>query len=110
MYHLFKREEQQKVQLEAEMAERVRAEGEIIRLVRDHELVLNSVAEGIYRLDKHGAITFVKRAAMNIVGWHEAVSIGHFSFQLNLLLFLPFVNQHVPLIQTGGTAEGSVGS
>ena len=81
MYHLFKREENQNIQLQTEITERVRAEGEIKRLVRDNELILNSVAEGIYGLDKYGAITFVNPAVTDITGWSELELIGRIEHQ-----------------------------
>ena len=81
MYQLFKREEKQNIQLQTEITERVRAEGEIKRLVRDNELILNSMAEGIYGLDQHGAITFVNPAVKDITGWSEADLIGRIEHQ-----------------------------
>lgn len=43
--------------------------GELDRLQRHHELILNSAGEGIYGLDCQGHTTFVNEAATSMVGW-----------------------------------------
>ncbi len=38
-------------------------------LRRQHELILNSVGEGVYGLDLQGKVTFVNPAAAHMIGW-----------------------------------------
>lgn len=47
---------------------------EILR--RQHELILNSVGEGVYGLDESGNVTFVNPAAAKMIGWEVAELIG----------------------------------
>ncbi|HIP53288.1 MAG TPA: PAS domain S-box protein, partial [Chromatiales bacterium] len=47
-----------------------------IRLERQYELILNSVADGIYGVDVNGNSTFVNRAMQRITGWTENDLIG----------------------------------
>ncbi len=46
------------------------------RLELQHELILDSVADGIYGVDLHGSSTFFNRAAERITGWKAADVIG----------------------------------
>jgi len=46
------------------------------RLERRQELILNSVAEGIYGVDLQGRTTFVNRAMERLTGWHADELIG----------------------------------
>lgn len=45
-------------------------------LERQHELVLNAVAEGIAGVDLHGNTTFVNRAFVHLTGWQPAEIMG----------------------------------
>jgi PAS domain S-box-containing protein len=45
-------------------------------LRRQHELILNSVGEGVYGLDLAGNVTFVNPAAANMIGWKINDLIG----------------------------------
>jgi len=47
-----------------------------LKLEKQRELVLNSVADGIYGVDLHGNTTFVNRAMEKITGWQAAEMIG----------------------------------
>ena len=47
------------------------------RLELQHELILNSVADGIYGVDRSGNSTFVNRAMEEITGWQSEEIIGH---------------------------------
>ena len=47
------------------------------RLELQHELILNSVADGIYGVDRSGNSTFVNRAMEEITGWQAEEIIGH---------------------------------
>ncbi|MEO0941096.1 MAG: PAS domain-containing sensor histidine kinase [Cyanobacteria bacterium J06642_12] len=47
---------------------------EILR--QQHQLILNSVGEGIYGLDINGNVTFVNPAAAEMIGWDMASLIG----------------------------------
>jgi len=46
------------------------------RLEKRYELILNSVADGIYGVDLHGNSTFVNRAMEKITGWSAKELIG----------------------------------
>ena len=45
-------------------------------LRRQHELILNSVGEGVYGLDLQGRVTFVNPAAAKMVGWQVSELLG----------------------------------
>lgn len=47
-----------------------------LRLELQHELILNSVADGIYGVDRSGNSTFVNRAMEEITGWQGEEIIG----------------------------------
>ena len=47
-----------------------------LHLERQHELILNSVADGIYGVDLEGKTTFVNRAMEEITGWSSSELIG----------------------------------
>lgn len=49
---------------------------ELANLRRQHQLILNSVGEGIYGLDVRGNVTFVNPAAASLIGWEMADLIG----------------------------------
>lgn len=49
---------------------------ELANLRRQHQLILNSVGEGIYGLDTGGNVTFVNPAAANIIGWDTNDLVG----------------------------------
>jgi PAS domain S-box-containing protein len=51
-------------------------ETELETLRRQHELILNSVGEGVYGLDIDGRVTFVNPAAANMIGWAIPDLIG----------------------------------
>jgi two-component system sensor histidine kinase TtrS len=46
------------------------------RLEQQHELILNSVAEGIYGVDLEGRTTFVNQSMETMTGWRAADLIG----------------------------------
>lgn len=46
------------------------------RLEQQHELILNSVGEGIYGVDVEGRTTFVNRSMVTLTGWHPEELIG----------------------------------
>jgi two-component system sensor histidine kinase TtrS len=46
------------------------------RLEQQQELILNSVAEGIYGVDLAGRTTFVNRSLLNLTGWRADELIG----------------------------------
>lgn len=45
-------------------------------LRQQHQLILNSIGEGVYGLDIHGHVTFVNPAAAKMIGWPIADLIG----------------------------------
>jgi PAS domain S-box-containing protein len=49
---------------------------ELANLRRQHQLILNSVGEGIYGLDIQGNVTFVNPAAASLIGWEMEDLIG----------------------------------
>ncbi len=49
---------------------------ELANLRRQHQLILNSVGEGIYGLDARGNVTFVNPAAAEIIGWEMDDLVG----------------------------------
>jgi PAS domain S-box-containing protein len=51
-------------------------ETDLETLRRQHELILNSVGEGVYGLDLEGRVTFVNPAAANMIGWEIGDLIG----------------------------------
>ena len=53
-----------------------RTDIELANLRRQHQLILNSVGEGIYGLDTSGNVTFVNPAAANIIGWDMNDLVG----------------------------------
>jgi PAS domain S-box-containing protein len=59
-----------------ETAEYSRAVNKLNQLQKTHELILNSVGEGIYGVDAQGNTTFVNDAATQILGWRAEDVIG----------------------------------
>ena len=53
-----------------------RTDIELANLRRQHQLILNSVGEGIYGLDVRGNVTFVNPAAAAIIGWDMNDLVG----------------------------------
>jgi len=49
---------------------------ELANLRRQHQLILNSVGEGVYGLDTQGNTTFVNPAAASLIGWKRSDLIG----------------------------------
>lgn len=45
-------------------------------LRRQHQLILNSIGDGVYGVDLEGRVTFVNPAAANMIGWNEAELLG----------------------------------
>ena len=52
------------------------------RLEQRHELILNSVAEGIYGVDLNGCTTFVNAAMERLTGWRADELIGQHQHEL----------------------------
>jgi PAS domain S-box-containing protein len=67
--------------LNREIAERIQAEAEIERIRRRMELILESAGEGIFGLDIDGKVTFVNKAAAQMLGWEadDLVGLSHHS-------------------------------
>ena len=53
-----------------------RTDIELANLRRQHQLILNSVGEGVYGLDTQGNTTFVNPAAASLIGWEMDDLIG----------------------------------
>ena len=62
--------------LNREIAERIQAEAEGKKLQRRMEMILESAGEGIFGLDTSGNVTFVNKAATEMLGWTAADMIG----------------------------------
>lgn len=67
--------------LNREIAERIQAEAETERIRRRMELILESAGEGIFGLDIDGKVTFVNKAAAQMLGWEaeDLVGLSHHS-------------------------------
>src|SRR6185503_15933820 len=64
------------VALGADITARKRADDELVRVNRRHELLLNAAGDGIFGLDLQGHITFVNAAAARITGWDAGELTG----------------------------------
>jgi PAS domain S-box-containing protein len=56
--------------------ERRDAEAKLNKVMRQHELILNSTAEGIQGIDLEGHITFDNRKAIELLGWTRTELLG----------------------------------
>jgi PAS domain S-box-containing protein len=52
------------------------AEGELERLARDHDRILEFAGEGIYHVDERGTIAFANPAAGKMLGWNAGELVG----------------------------------
>ena len=50
----------------------------LLKLSEQHELILNSIGEGLCGLDKSGKITFVNPAVLNLLGYEKQELIGQY--------------------------------
>jgi PAS domain S-box-containing protein len=62
--------------IESDITERKHAEEEKFRLANHIRLLLDSTGEGIYGIDNHGHITFINRAAANLLGYEPEEILG----------------------------------
>lgn len=62
--------------LEHTESERRRVEAVLVRTRHQFELILNSVTEGIYGMDRNGNTMFVNAAATGMVGWAHDELVG----------------------------------
>jgi PAS domain S-box-containing protein len=62
--------------LSVELTEQRRAEAALERLMRQHELILDSAGEGIFGVDLEGRFTFVNPAAARMLGWTREELVG----------------------------------
>lgn len=62
--------------LNREIAERIQAENEARSVKRRMELILESAGEGIFGLDIDGNLSFVNKAAADMLGWEPEDLIG----------------------------------
>ncbi len=63
--------------LHREIAERIQAETESIKLQKQLEIILDSAAEGIFGIDTHGNVTFINKTASRLLGWRRRDLIGN---------------------------------
>jgi PAS domain S-box-containing protein len=65
-------------QLQDQLSERspIPVDQDLEKLRRQHQLILNSVGEGVYGVDREGKVTFVNPAAAAMIGWEVADLIG----------------------------------
>jgi PAS domain S-box-containing protein len=59
-----------------DVSARKSSEEAIARLVQQNEMLLGSMAEGIFGIDVHGRTTFVNEAAAELLGWNVAELLG----------------------------------
>jgi PAS domain S-box-containing protein len=64
-------------QLQRELKERQQTEAALARLSHQHELILNSMGEGLFGLNRHAEITFVNQAASQILGYAVDALVGY---------------------------------
>ncbi len=69
-------------QITTAFAERDEAEAQLHSAKHNLELVLDSVGEGIYGIDKNGVTTFINAMAEKLLGWDQAEIIGKPSHNL----------------------------
>lgn len=63
--------------LNREIAERIQAEAEGIKLRKRLHAILNSAGDGIVGLDIEGKVTFVNKKATELLGWNAEELIGN---------------------------------
>jgi PAS domain S-box-containing protein len=62
--------------LHREIAERIQAETESVKLQKRMEIILDSAAEGIFGIDTRGNVTFINKTASRLLGWRRQDLIG----------------------------------
>jgi len=62
--------------LNREIAERIQAESEGIKLRKRLHAILNSAGDGIFGIDTQGRVTFANHKATELLGWSEEELIG----------------------------------
>ncbi|MCF8056427.1 MAG: PAS domain-containing protein [Desulfocapsa sp.] len=62
--------------LNREIAERIQAEAEGVKLRKRLQTILNSAGDGIFGIDTQGKVTFVNHKATELLGWTEDELIG----------------------------------
>jgi PAS domain S-box-containing protein len=62
--------------LNREIAERIQAEVEAVKLKNRLQTILNSAGDGIFGIDTQGKVTFVNHKATELLGWSEEELIG----------------------------------
>ncbi len=65
------------------ISEEKKSKEALLKLSEKHELILNSIGEGLCGLDRSGKITFVNPAAVNLLGYKKQELIGQY---INILL------------------------
>jgi len=63
--------------LNREIAERIQAESEGIKLRECLQAILNSAGDGIFGIDSKGIVTFVNHKASELLGWSREELIGN---------------------------------
>ena len=61
----------------------MQAPDDLKRLLKHHQLILDSAGEGIYGLDCEGKITFSNGAATDILGWKLEDVLGQRSHDVH---------------------------
>lgn len=62
--------------LNREIAERIQAEAEGVKLRKRLHAILNSAGDGIFGIDTSGKVTFANQKATELLGWSEEELIG----------------------------------
>ncbi len=63
--------------LNREIAERIQAESEGVKLRERLQAILNSAGDGIFGINSKGVVTFVNQKATELLGWSREELIGH---------------------------------
>ena len=64
-------------------SELARSKEQYDQLQQTHALILNSAGEGVYGLDRNGAMTFANQASTEILGWSVEESIGKMAHEVH---------------------------
>ncbi|HEV3393517.1 MAG TPA: PAS domain S-box protein [Chthoniobacterales bacterium] len=83
--------------------ERKRAEEQLGRLTREHELILNCAGDGICGIDAEGNIIFVNPTGAKLLGWNAAELLGragHAMLHAKQRDAAPNHEQACPILQT----------
>jgi PAS domain S-box-containing protein len=76
---------------------------ELVAIRRKHELLLQSIDEGIFGLDRQGVLTFINSAAARMLGWTQEELLGqsmHDRMHHSYADGTPYPPEHCPIVAT----------